>query len=182
MTNNIEKYRKQSDFTAPEGYYGELYEKMMKKVAKSERTNLFTRRTFLYSVIGGAIAAAIALLVVFNLSIFTTHDPQPQPTPLLVAEENREISDLPPATTTNTTTIIEEEENSQILMAANKTSSPKVRSSVAKSDKNQQISDNTEAPIQLDDLSYSVIEFYNDAALDNLFQETMMDLECYVDF
>lgn len=180
MTNNIDKYRKQSDFTAPEGYYEELYEKMMNKIAKKEKTILFTRRSLLYSLVGGTIAAAVALLIVFNLSIFTTHNPQPQPqtqtTPLLLVEETGETPEV------NTTTIIERQESAQVLLADNKSSSSKAEDRSTQSDKTLLISDNEEEPVRLDDLSYSVIEFYNDAALDNLFQETMMDLECYVDF
>lgn len=178
MTNNIDKYRKQSDFTAPESYYEELYEKMMNKIAKKEKTILFTRRSLLYSLVGGAIAAAVALLIVFNLSIFTTHNPQPQTqtTPLLLVEETRETPEV------NTITIIERQESAQVLLADNKSSSSKAEDRSTQSDKTLLISDNEEEPVRLDDLSYSVIEFYNDAALDNLFQETMMDLECYVDF
>lgn len=178
MTNNIDKYRKRSDFTAPEGYYEELYEKMMNKIAKKEKTILFTRRSLLYSLVGGAIAAAVALLIVFNLSIFTTHNPQPQTqtTPLLLVEETRETPEV------NTITIIERQESAQVLLADNKSSSSKAEDRSTQSDKTLLISDNEEEPVRLDDLSYSVIEFYNDAALDNLFQETMMDLECYVDF
>lgn len=178
MTNNIDKYRKQSDFTAPEGYYEELYEKMMNKIAKKEKTILFTRRSLLYSLVGGAIAAAVALLIVFNLSIFTTHNPQTQTqtTPLLLVEETGETPEV------NTTTIVERQESAQVLLADNKSSSSKAEDRSTQSDKTLLISDNEEEPVRLDDLSYSVIEFYNDAALDNLFQETMMDLECYVDF
>ncbi len=178
MTNNIDKYRKQSDFTAPEGYYEELYEKMMNKIAKKGKTILFTRRSLLYSLVGGAIAAAVALLIVFNLSIFTTHNPQTQTqtTPLLLVEETGETPEV------NTTTIVERQESAQVLLADNKSSSSKAEDRSTQSDKTLLISDNEEEPVRLDDLSYSVIEFYNDAALDNLFQETMMDLECYVDF
>lgn len=178
MTNNIDKYRKQSDFTAPEGYYEELYEKMMNKIAKKEKNILFTRRSFIYSVIGGAIAAAVALLIVFNLSIFTTNDSQPQATPLLVAEDNRENSE----DQTTITTIMEEQESPHSLLADNRSNSSKERNRTTQSNIASTISDNIETPLQLDDASYAAIEFYNDAALDNLFQETMMDLECYIDF
>lgn len=178
MTNNIDKYRKQSDFIAPESYYEELYEKMMNKITKKEKNILFTRRSFIYSVVGGAIAAAVALLIVFNLSIFTTNDPQPQSTPLLVAEDNREDSE----DHTTMTTIVEDQESTQSLLADNRSSSPKERNRTTQSNSAASISDNIETPLQLDDASYAVIEFYNDAALDNLFQETMMDLECYIDF
>lgn len=170
----LEEYRKEPGFTSPEGYYDDLYTKMMERVSfENVKTNNHNRFLWI-SLVGGAAAAAVALLVTFTL--FNQDTPSETlaetKTPILLSEQ-AEIED-------NTLAVaivsqIDENEIADKPIASSNRNSQTIRQTISNSS-------NSEKDLNDEDPLYSVLEFYEDDLLSDQFQEVLMDLECYYDF
>ena len=175
IMKKLESYGKETGFTVPDGYYDDLYSKMMGKIAVEKQKTTHRKQLLRFSLVSGA-AATVALLITLNF-ILNTSDVQPlsQPNPLMgkvkdslhlnstsapVYAENRAIEATSPS-------VAEQPE------ATTNVAPPKERNA-STSKPAEKLTDETTV--------LSVMEFYEEDARSDEFTETLMDLECYYDF
>ena len=71
MENDLEKMKKTMPYSVPDGFFDMMEERLMQKtVAKKEKSNL--RKIALWT--GLAVAASLALLMVWRQGLFQTED------------------------------------------------------------------------------------------------------------
>ncbi|HPE40166.1 MAG TPA: hypothetical protein PLI77_03660, partial [Bacteroidales bacterium] len=170
----LESYGKETGFTVPDGYYDDLYQKMMGKVVVEKQKSHHRRQILRFSMVSGA-AAAVALFITINI-VFKNDDLQTftQPEKMFSQVEMNSQPVLTDVTQTaeietEHAPIIEEKKNFEVNINNTKTNN------ISKSSgKNEHFTDETTV--------LSIVEFYEDDARSDEFQETLMDLECYYDF
>lgn len=174
VMKNLESYGKETGFTFPDGYYDDLYQKMMGKVSVEKHKITHRKQLIRFSIVSGA-AATIALFITLNI-IFKSDDIQP----LINSEAfvtkmedkvNPNNISAPTITENNSHNVNSQEVKKTEKRSQSTSKSNKSASIAAKYDK---MTDETTV--------FSVVEFYEDDARSDEFQETLMDLECYYDF
>jgi hypothetical protein len=168
---NLEQYRKEPGFTVPDGYYDDLYEKMMGRIAVEHHKSKNNKKYFWFSIGGSAVAATIALLVtvtILNQNIPTDY----------VAGNITKTLQIEQPTVSNS--------NSKIVQTIELTPTPELNevqeigTGSSKIIKNTTVaSSNKENIVDIEDPVY---EFYAEDARSDQFQEALMDLECYYEF
>lgn len=167
----LEEYRKEPGFTVPDGYYDDLYEKMMGRVAVEHHKSTNQKRFFRVSIFGSAAAAAIALLV--TVTVLNQNDPTNYVAEIAKITPKIEQSSLSNSENSVAQLPLEVSENKSV-------SDQKVANGTSKTSKiNDTPSTNSDNIIDLED---PVLEFYAEDARSDQFQETLMDLECYYEF
>lgn len=167
----LEEYRKEPGFTVPDGYYDDLYEKMMSRVAIEHHKSNNQKRVFRFSMFGSAAAAAIALLV--TVTILNQNNPSD-----FVADTERIAPKIEQTTTVNSETTVAQTSDNTIN--SEDFDIPKSGTGTSKSAiKTNSASTYTEKSVDLED---PVLEFYAEDARSDQFQEALMDLECYYEF
>ena len=167
---NLESIGKDTGFTVPDGYYDELFQKMMGKVAVEKQKTIHRRQILRFSLVTSA-AAAVALLITVNVFLKTDQVNQMasnNPT-IQVVKDSIQVTDQNVLAENQTQTI--EEVAIAEKPVAKKTEQPVGSNSVSSYE-------------QLTDLNgvQSVLGFYEDDAHSDQFQETLMDLDFYYDF
>lgn len=167
----LEEYRKEPGFTVPDGYYDDLYEKMMSRVSVEHHRSNKQKRIFRFSMVGSAAAAAIALLVTVNLLN------QNNPTDF-VTDVNENISKIEQTSTVPLNT--EVAQTTEIISNSEISNKSRNGNGTSKSvNKPTNVSTYTNNSVDIED---PVLEFYEEDARSDQFQEALMDLECYYEF
>jgi hypothetical protein len=168
---SLESFGKETGFTVPDGYYDELYHKMMGKVAVEKQKTIHKKQILRFSLVSSA-AAAVTLLITVNVIFKNGSDNS-------ISNDNHVIAVVNDSSNVNRSAPMiainqmDEPEQTQKVsnISSSKVYSEQSGSQVAKYDK-----PTDEASV------LSVMEFYEDDARSDQFQETLMDLECYYDF
>lgn len=174
VMKNLESYGKETGFTVPDGYYDDLYQKMMGKVSVEKHKNSHRKQLIRLSIFSGA-AATIALFITLNI-IFKSDDIQP-----LINSEAlvTKMEDKINSNNISTAAFAENNSKNGNIQEVKKTdkrseTTSKSNKSASTAAKYNKMTDETTV--------LSVVEFYEDDARSDEFQETLMDLECYYDF
>jgi hypothetical protein len=171
IMKKLEEYRKEPGFTVPDGYYDDLYEKMMGRIAVEHHKTKNQNKVFRFSMFGTAAAAAVALLV--TVTILNQNEPTNYVSDIVKTAPKIEQSTI---------------SNSEITVAQipNEVSETKsvntenVGNGASKTTKiSNSTSTNSDNSIDLED---PVLEFYAEDTRSDQFQEALMDLECYYEF
>lgn len=167
----LEEYRKEPGFTVPDGYYDDLYEKMMGRVAMEHQKTKNNKKYFRFSIGGSAVAATIALFV--TITILNQNNPSD-----FVADTEKITPKIEKTTSTISEPTLAQTSDNTINSEDFDTS--KSGTGTSKSAiKTNSASTYTEKSVDLED---PVLEFYAEDARSDQFQEALMDLECYYEF
>lgn len=175
IMKKLESYGKEAGFTVPDGYYDDLYQKMMGKIAVEKQKTTHRKQLLRFSLVSGA-AATVALLITLNFILNTSNvQPLSQPNPLM-----GKVKDSLHLTTTSTPVFAENSSlkaSDDVVEDQPKTTpktAPVKERDASTSKKVEKMTDETTV--------LSVMEFYEEDARSDEFTETLMDLECYYDF
>lgn len=171
IMKKLEEYRKEPGFTVPDGYYDDLYEKMMGRIAVEHHKTKNQNKVFRFSMFGTAAAAAIALLV--TVTILNQNEPTNYVSDIVKTAPNIEQSTISNSETTVAQIPNEVSETKPI-------NTENVGNGASKTTKiSNSTSTNSDNSIDLED---PVLEFYAEDTRSDQFQEALMDLECYYEF
>jgi len=167
---NLESIGKEPGFTVPDGYYDELYQKMMGKVAVEKQKTIHRKQILRFSLVTSA-AAAVALFI--TVTVFLKTDQVNQ-----MANNNPTIQVVKDSIQVTDQNVLAENQ-SQTLEESAITEEP-----VANKSEQPTGSNSVSTYEQLTDLNgvQSVVGFYEDDSHSDQFQETLMDLDFYYDF
>lgn len=173
VMKNLESYGKETGFTVPDGYYDDLYQKMMGKVVVEKQKTHHRRQILKFSLVSGA-AAAVALFITLNI-VFKNDDLQSltQPEKMFTKVENPNQPTLAKVTSPSEIEKVQNVANTQVTPEVSKNYSQSNNNS-KRSVPKEQLTDETTV--------LSVVAFYEEDARTDEFQEALMDLECYYDF
>jgi hypothetical protein len=175
IMKKLESYGKETGFTVPDGYYDDLYTKMMGKIAVEKQKTTHRKQLLRFSLVSGA-AATVALLITLNF-ILNTSDVQPlsQPNPLMGKVKDSLHLNSPSAPVYAENSAIDASSSTDAEQRETKPSAtPAKEKSASTSKATEKLTDETTV--------LSVMEFYEEDARSDEFTETLMDLECYYDF
>ena len=170
----LEEYRKEPGFTSPEGYYDDLYNKMMERVTSENIKTNNHKKILWFSIMGTAAAAAIAVFVTFTFLHQNNQTDTFAEAKTSILHVDQESIEESPIMVADLSQITEIEFKAKPIQSVDQRSKAKNKSSSYLS--------NTETSIVGEDPLYSVLEFYEDDLLSDQFQEALMDLECYYEF
>lgn len=167
----LEEYRKEPGFTVPDGYYDDLYEKMMSRIAVEHHKTNNHKKFFRFSMVGSAAAAVVAFVVTIS---FLNQNPS----------TNLVVDNL--TNTTQVEQITPEKSNSVNIQSSEEIQTPEVLNIVEVSSGSSKIAlKSTSVSTYSDnnvDIEDPVLEFYAEDVRSDQFQEALMDLECYYEF